>query len=63
MFELLNDDLEEGIELLRRISIANGTERWMLMEENQIRRLGELDKTVELCNLLVYYYSKVKENG
>jgi hypothetical protein len=63
MFELLNDDLEEGIELLRRISIANGTERWMLMEENQIRRLSELNKTVELCNLLVYYYDRVKENG
>ena len=60
MFELLNDDLEEAIDILRRMQTANGSERWSLLGENQIRS-GDIEKTVELCQLLCYYYERVKE--
>ena len=60
MFELLNDDLEECIEILRKMQTANGSERWSLLGENQIRS-GDIEKTVELCHLLCYYYERVKE--
>ena len=62
MFELLNDDLEEAIDILRRMQTANGSERWSLLGENQIRS-GDIEKTVELCQLLCYYYERVKEKG
>ena len=61
MFELLNDDLEEAIDILRRMQTANGSERWSLLGENQIRS-GDIEKTVELCHLLCYYYERVKES-
>jgi hypothetical protein len=60
MFELLNDDLEECIEILRKMQAANGTERWSLLAENQIKN-KDIEKTVELCHLLCYYYQRVKE--
>jgi len=62
MFELLNEDLDQAIEILRRMESANGTERWILLEENQISN-KDIQKTVELCHLLCYYYERVKENG
>ena len=62
MFELLNEDLENCIEILRQMQTANGTERWMLLEENKIRNKKK-KKTVELCHLMCYYYERVKENG
>ena len=62
MFELLNDDLEEAIDILRRMQTANGSERWSLLGENQIRS-GDIEKTVELCQLLCYYYERVREKG
>ena len=62
MFELLNEDLENCIEILRQMQTANGTERWMLLEENQIKS-SDIEKTVELCNLLCYYYERVREKG
>lgn len=62
MFELLNEDLENCIEILRQMQTANGTERWMLLEENQINS-KDIEKTVELCHLLCYYYERVKEKG
>jgi hypothetical protein len=61
MFELINEDLENCIEILRQMQTANGTERWMLLEENQIKS-SDIEKTVELCNLLCYYYERVKES-
>ena len=61
MFELMNDDLEECIEFLRQMEKANGSDRWRLMAEHQIKNLREVEKTVELCNLLCYYYGRVKE--
>jgi hypothetical protein len=61
MFDLLNDDLEECIDLLRKIQTANGSERWTLMAEYQIKNLREVEKTVELCHLLCYHYERVKE--
>lgn len=62
MFELLNEDLENCVEILRQMQTANGTERWMLLEENQIKS-SDIEKTVELCNLLCYYYERVREKG
>jgi hypothetical protein len=41
---------------------ANGSDRWRLMAEHQIKNLREVEKTVELCNLLCYYYGRVKES-
>lgn len=61
MFELINEDLENCIEILRQMQTANGTERWMLLEENQIKS-SDIEKTVELCHLLCYYYERVKES-
>jgi hypothetical protein len=40
---------------------ANGSDRWRLMAENQIKSIREVEKTVELCHLLCYYYERVKE--
>jgi hypothetical protein len=45
---------------LRRMQTANGSERWSLLGENRIRS-GDIEKTVELCHLLCYYYERVKE--
>lgn len=62
MFELLNEDLDQAIDILRRMEQSNGTERWLLLSENQIRS-KDIDKTVQLCHLMCYYYERIKERG
>ena len=60
MFELLNDDLEDCIEIIRRISICESkNEQLMILAEERIDE-DDIKKTVELCQLLCYYYDKVK---
>lgn len=60
MFELINEDMEDCIEILRKMASANSTERLMILAENRIS-LKEIQKTVELCDLLCYYYDKLEE--
>jgi len=60
MFELLNDDLEDCIEIIRQMSICESkNEQLRLLAEERIDK-ADIEKTVELCQLLCYYYDKVK---
>lgn len=60
MFELLNDDLEDCIEIIRQMSICESrNEQLRLLAEERIDE-SDIEKTVELCQLLCYYYDKVK---
>ena len=61
MFELLNEDLEDCIEILRQLSSCeNKNERLQILAEHQIRK-KDLQKTIDLCELLVYYNNKINE--
>jgi len=60
MFELLNEDLEDCIEIMREISSCkNRNEQLQILAEHQIR-LKDLQKTIDLCKLMVYYDDKIK---
>ena len=61
MFELLNEDLEDCIEILRLMSICETkNEQLQILAEHQIRK-KDLQKTIDLCGLLVYYNNKINE--
>lgn len=61
MFELLNDDLEDCIEIIRQMSVCeNKNEQLLILAEERIDE-ADIKKTVELCQLLCYYYEKVKD--
>ena len=63
MFELLNEDMEDCLEILRQISSSeNRNEQYLILAENRTS-LSEIQKTVALCELMCYYYEKVKEKG
>ena len=63
MFELLNEDLEDCIEILRQMTICeNRNEQLQILAENQITE-KDLKKTIDLCELLVYYNEKIKREG
>ena len=60
MFELINEDLEDCIEILRLLSTCeNKNEQLMILAENRIDK-DDIKKTVDMCELLVYYHNKVK---
>lgn len=60
MFELLNEDLEDCIEILRQMSTCeNRNEQLQILAENGISE-KDIQKTIDLCELLVYYNDKVK---
>ena len=60
MFELINEDLEDCIEILRLLSTCETkNEQLMILAENRIDK-ADIQKTVDLCELLVYYHNKVK---
>ena len=60
MFELINEDLEDCIEILRLLSTCeNKNEQLMILAENRIDK-DDIKKTIDLCELLVYYHNKVK---
>ena len=60
MFELINEDLEDCIEILRLLSTCeNKNEQLMILAENRIDK-ADIQKTVDMCELLVYYHNKVK---
>ena len=61
MFELLNEDLENCIEILRLMSSCETkNEQLQILAEHQIRK-KDLQKTIDLCELLVYYNNKINE--
>ena len=60
MFELINEDLEDCIEILRLLSTCETkNEQLMILAENRIDK-ADIQKTVDMCELLVYYHNKVK---
>ena len=60
MFELINEDLEDCIEILRLLSTCETkNEQLMILAQNRIDK-ADIQKTVDLCELLVYYHNKVK---
>ena len=63
MFELLNDDLENCIEIIRQMSVCESkNEQLMILAEERIDE-KDIQMTVELCQLLCYYYDKAKQKG
>ena len=60
MFELINEDLEDCIEILRLLSTCETkNEQLQILAENRIYE-DDIKKTIDLCELLVYYHNKVK---
>ncbi len=60
MFELLNEDLEDCIEIMRLISSCESkNEQLQILAENQISK-KDLQKTIDLCKLMVYYDDKIE---
>ena len=63
MFQLLQEDLEDCIEILKRISNEEGTERQRSIAElYMMDRKTDVKKVVDLCEQLLYYYEKSKLN-
>lgn len=61
MFELLNEDLEDCIEILRQMSSCkNRNEQLQILAENQVTE-KDLKKTIDLCQLLVYYNDRIND--
>lgn len=59
MFELLNEDMEDCLEILRQMATCeNRNERLLILVENGIRD-KDIQKTIDLCNLMVYYNDKI----
>ena len=62
MFELLQEDLEDCIDLLRQINNETGIERSRLLAELYMtERKIDIQKVVDLCEILVYHYNKINE--
>ena len=62
MFELLQEDLEDCIELLRQINNETGIDRSRLLAELYMtERKTDIQKVVDLCEILVYHYNKINE--
>lgn len=60
MFELLNEDLEDCIEILRQMSTCeNRNEQLQILAEHRISQ-SDIQKTIDLCELMVYYNDKIK---
>ena len=62
MFELINEDLEDCIEILRQMTQATSTEQYQILAENGINK-KDIEKTIALCELLVYHYNKLEEHN
>ena len=61
MFQLLQEDLEDCIEILKRIANEEGMERQRAISEMYMTdRKADVDKVVDLCQQLLYYYEKSK---
>lgn len=63
MFELLNDDLDRCVEIIRQLSACdNENEQFTILAEERID-ITDIEKTVELCQLLCYYYDRMNKRG
>lgn len=61
MFELLNEDMEDCVEILRQMSTCeNRNEQLQILAEHRISR-SDIQKTIDLCELMVYYNDKIKD--
>ena len=61
MFQLLQEDLEDCIEILKRIANEEGIERQRAISEMYMTdRKADVEKVVALCQQLIYYYEKSK---
>ena len=61
MFQLLQEDLEDCIEILKRIANESGPERTLLISELYMtERKEDVKKVVDLCEQMMYYYEKSK---
>lgn len=61
MFQLLQEDLEDCIEILKRIANEEGIERQSIISELYMtERKDDVKKVVDLCEQLLYYYEKSK---
>jgi len=60
MFEMLNEDLEDCLEILRQISMCESkNEQLMILAEQRIDE-SDIKKTIELCEMMVYYHNRTK---
>ena len=60
MFEMINEDLEDCLELLRLMSMCETkNELLMLMAEHRIDE-SDVKRTIDLCEMMVYYNDKRK---
>jgi len=60
MFEMLNEDLEDCLEILRQISTCESkNEQLMILAEQRIDE-DDIKKTIELCEMMVYYHNRTK---
>ena len=61
MFELLNEDLENCIDILRQMNTCeNKNEQLRILAEHRINK-KDIQMTVDLCEILVYHYKKLEE--
>lgn len=61
MFQLLQEDLEDCIEILKRIANEEGMERQRAISELYMtERKSDVKKVVDLCEQMLYYYEKSK---
>ena len=61
MFQLLQEDLEDCIEILKRIANEEGIERQRAISELYMtERKSDVKKVVDLCEQMLYYYEKSK---
>jgi len=60
MFEMLNEDMEDCLEILRQISMCQSkNEQLMILAEQRIDE-DDIKKTIELCEMMVYYHNRTK---
>jgi len=60
MFEMLNEDLEDCLEILRLLSTCESrNEQLMILAEQRIDE-DDIKKTIELCEMMVYYHNRTK---
>jgi hypothetical protein len=61
MFELLNEDLEDCIDILRQMSMCETrNEQLQILAEHRISQ-KDIQKTIDLCEQMVYYNDKLNE--
>ena len=60
MFEMLNEDLEDCLEILRQISMCESKNEQLLILAEQRIDEDDIKKTIELCEMMVYYHNRTK---